>query len=85
MLFRSSEKLDVTPSLVSLRLVPYTGEEEPTPEQEVAATVLPPRKTLQQAGVTDGAWLLAPLAVTTTGASHASSASDPHCCLPRLC
>jgi hypothetical protein len=55
----ASEKLDVTPSLVSLRLVSYTGEEEPTPEQEAFATVLQPRKTLAQAGVSDGSWLLA--------------------------
>jgi hypothetical protein len=56
-----SEKLDVTPSLVSLRLVPCpcSSEEEPTPEQEAAATVLPPRKTLAEAGVVDGSWLLA--------------------------
>jgi len=56
----ASEKLDVTPSLVSLRLVPDTGnKEEPTPAQEAAATVLPPRKTLAEAGVADGSWLVA--------------------------
>ena len=57
----ASEKLDVTPSLVSLHLVPCpcSGEEEPTPEQEAEATVLPPRKTLAQAGVADGSWLVA--------------------------
>ena len=47
------------PLLVNLHLVPCTGEEEPTPEQEAAATLLPPRKTLAQAGVADGSWLLA--------------------------
>jgi hypothetical protein len=54
-------KLDCHPSLVRLHLVPCpcNGEEEPTPAQEAAATVLPPRKTLAQAGVADGAWLLA--------------------------
>jgi hypothetical protein len=54
-------KLDCHPSLVSLHLVPCpcNGEEEPTPEQEAAATVLPPHKTLAQAGVGDGAWVLA--------------------------
>ena len=61
--FKSSwlaqEKLDATSGLVGLRLVPCTGEEEPTHEQEAAATVLPPRKTLAQAGVVDGSWLLA--------------------------
>ena len=55
----AQEKLDTTPGLVSLRLVPSTGEEEPTPEQEAEATVLPPRKTLAQAGVADGSWLVA--------------------------
>ena len=52
-------KLDCHPSLVDLRLVPCTGEEEPAPEQEAEATVLPPRKTLAQAGVVDGSWLVA--------------------------
>jgi hypothetical protein len=55
----AAKKLDCDPSLVSLRLVPTTSEEEPTPEQEAAATVLQPRKTLTQAGVADGAWLVA--------------------------
>ena len=55
----ASEKLDVTPSLVSLRLVPHTGEDEPTPAQEASATTLNPRKPLAEAGVTDGSWLLA--------------------------
>ena len=55
----AERKLDCDPSLVSLRLVPSTGEEEPTPEQEAEATVLPPRKTLAQAGVADGSWLVA--------------------------
>ena len=54
----AERKLDCDPGLVSLRLVPSTGEEEPTPEQEAAAAVLPPRKTLEQAGVADGAWLV---------------------------
>jgi hypothetical protein len=58
----ASEKLDVTPSLVSLRLLSYTGEEEPTPEREASAAVLQPRKTLAQAGVTDGSWLVAEFA-----------------------
>ena len=55
----ASEKLDVTPSLVSLRLLSYTGEEEPTSKQEASSAVLQPRKTLAQAGVTDGSWLVA--------------------------
>ena len=55
----ASEKLDVSPSHVSLRLVPYTGEDEPTAAQEAAATTLNPRKTLAAAGVADGSWLVA--------------------------
>ena len=51
--------LDCHPSLVTLCLVPCNGEEEPMPAQEAAAAVLPPRKTLAQAGVADGAWLVA--------------------------
>ena len=58
----AERKLDCDPSLVGLRLVPSTGEEEPTPEQEAAAAVLQPRKTLTQAGVADGAWLLGVIA-----------------------
>jgi hypothetical protein len=57
----AERKLGCDESLVSLRLVPCTGEEEPTQEQDAAATVLPPRKTLAQAGVADGSWLLAVL------------------------
>ena len=53
-------RLELDPGLVSLRLVPDTGnKEEPTPAQEAAATVLPPRKTLAEAGVADGSWLVA--------------------------
>ena len=52
-------KLDCHPSLVSLRLVPHAGEEEPTPWQEAAAAILPPRKALAQAVVGDGSLLVA--------------------------
>ena len=55
----ASEKLDVSPSHVSLRLVPHTGEDEPTAAQDAAATTLNPRKTLAAAGVADGSWLVA--------------------------
>ena len=58
----AERRLDKDPGLVSLRLLSYTGEEEPTPEQEASATVLQPRKTLAQAGVTDGSWLVAEFA-----------------------
>ena len=54
----SQEKLDVRPSRVTLRLVRCAGE-EPTEEEEAAATVLSPRRTLRDAGVTAGCSLLA--------------------------
>ena len=54
----AQEKLDVRPSLVTLRLVRCAGE-EPTEEEEAAATVLSPRRTLRDAGVTAGCSLLA--------------------------
>ena len=68
--------LDSDPELVNLHLVPCTGEEEPAPEQEAEATVLPPRKTLAQAGVVDGSWLVA--VTLSTGES-----GQPTCCPPR--
>ena len=71
----ASEKLDVTPSLVSLRLLSYTGEEEPTPEREASAAVIQPRKTLAQAGVTDGSWLLA-VVVSQTAATEGELHDD---------
>jgi hypothetical protein len=52
-------KLDVDPSLVTLRLV-LCGSRKPTAEEEEAAVVLDdPRLTLAAAGVTDGCSLLA--------------------------
>jgi|APGre2960657444_1045066.scaffolds.fasta_scaffold61258_1 hypothetical protein len=51
-------KLDVDPSLVTLRLVNASAE-EPTEAEEAAAGVLRPRLTLAAAGVTDGCSLLA--------------------------
>ena len=57
----SDKKLDVDPTLVSLRLVRCAGE-EPTAEEETAATVLNPRRTLREAGVADGSSLLAKVA-----------------------
>ena len=78
----ASEKLEVTPSLVSLRLLSYTGEEEPTPEQEASAAVLQPRKTLAQAGVTDGSWLLA-VVVSQTAATEGELHDDPRPLSPR--
>ena len=51
-------KLDVDPSLVTLRLVITTGGEEPTDAEEASAVVLRPRISLAAAGVTDGCSLL---------------------------
>ena len=51
-------KLDVDPSMVTLRLVRCAGE-EPTAEEEAAATALSSRRTLRDAGVTAGCSLLA--------------------------
>ena len=69
-------KLDCHPSLVNLHLVPCVGEEEPTAEQEAAATVLPPRKTLEQEGVADGSWLLAVFASAATPAASTQLAAN---------
>jgi hypothetical protein len=54
-------KLDVDPSLVTLRLVPC-GARTPTAEEEQAAAELDPRVTLADAGFTDGSSLLAVVA-----------------------
>jgi hypothetical protein len=54
-------KLDVDPSRVTLRLVRCAGE-EPTAEEEAAATVLSPRRTLREAGVKAGCSMLAYIA-----------------------
>ena len=78
----ASEKLAVPPSLVKLRLLSYTGEEEPTPEQEASAAVLQPRKTLAQAGVTDGSWLLA-VVVSQTAATEGELHNDLRSLSPR--
>jgi hypothetical protein len=51
-------KLDVDPSLVTLRLV-KSSEAEPIPEEEAIAKELRPRLTLTSAGLTDGCSLLA--------------------------
>ena len=61
----ASEKLDVTPSLVNLRLVKRGPGGVPTAEQESEALQSParllvdPSLTLAEAGVVDGSWLLA--------------------------
>ena len=61
----AERKVDLDPGLVSMRLVPDTGDkEEPTPADESRATVLNPRKTLAEAGVVDGSCLLAVFATS---------------------
>ena len=54
----SQAKLDVDPSLVTLRLV-ESSSAEPTPEEEAVAKELRPRLTLAAAGITDSCSLLA--------------------------
>jgi hypothetical protein len=54
----AQEKLDVRPSLVTLRLV-ESSEAEPEPDEEANAKELRPRLTLAAAGLTDGCSLLA--------------------------
>jgi len=51
-------KLDVDPSLVTLRLV-KSSEAEPKPKEEAIAKELRPRLTLAAAGITDSCSLLA--------------------------
>ena len=57
-------KLDVDPSLITLRLLVSCTGDEPTADDELAAKVLQPRLTLAAAGVTDGCSLLASVAGT---------------------
>ena len=62
-------KLDIDPSLVSLRLVhrgPGKLTKDPTERKaaEEAATTLDPADTLEEAGVVDGVWLLAVFATS---------------------
>ena len=80
----ADRKLGCDESLVRLHLVPCPcdGEEEPTPEQEAAATVLPPHKTLAQAGVTDGSWLLG-VVVSQTAATEGELHDDLRSLSPR--
>ncbi len=73
--FLSHRKLDVDPSQVSLRLVCFAGE-EPTAEEEAAATLLNPRCTLRAAGVADGSSLLVIVAGTLAGARATESGTQ---------
>jgi hypothetical protein len=64
----SDEKLDVRPSLVTLRLV-KRGPGVPTAAEESNSTLLSdPSATLRGAGVADGTWLLACIAGAPPGA-----------------
>jgi hypothetical protein len=73
----SEEKLDVRPSLVSLRLVPCAPGDDPSEEQELAATALSPRRTLRAAGVTDGSSLLADFAKGVQASSSVGASRRP--------
>ena len=69
------EKLDVRPSLVTLRLV-KCGARKPTAKQEAKAKLLDdPRLSLADAGVTDGCSLLAFVAGAHARAPRAVRAS----------
>jgi len=64
----AARRMDVDPSLVTLRLV-HLGpggreDDEPTAAEEAAAATLKPRYTLTKAGVSDGAFLLLDVAST---------------------
>ena len=85
----AQEKLDAAPGLVSLRLV-HRGPDKLTkvPAErdaaEAAATVLDPEDTLGEAGVADGAWLVAVFANSVQhGAASSSvlSAAETHAAL----
>ena len=63
----SEEKLDVRPSLVTLRLV-KRGPGVPTASEEAQAAPLEPRLSLREAGLADGSSLLACIAGAPPGA-----------------
>ena len=62
----AQEKLDVAPSLVTLRLVSAAGV-DPTADEEKQAVELRPRLSLAEAGITDGCSLLAYVAGAVSG------------------
>ncbi len=72
----SEEKLDVRPSLVTLRLVRCAGD-EPTAEEEAAAILLSPRRTLREAGIADGSSLLACVSVPSSSRAGSEGGSSP--------
>ena len=83
----AQEKLDVTPSLVSLRLVkcgPARLTKDPAERKtaEEAALLLDPADTLAEAGVTDGSWLLG-VVVSQTAATEGELHDDLRSLSPR--
>jgi hypothetical protein len=79
----AQEKLEVTPSLVSLRLV-KRGPGVPSAKEDADALELPtslladPSQTLAEAGVADGSWLLAVVSSARAGTALC------RCCVERL-
>jgi hypothetical protein len=61
------KKLDMDPSLVTLRLV-KRGPGKPDAAEEEQAALLEPRQTLREAGIVDGSSLLAAVVSTRAGA-----------------
>ena len=84
----ASEKLEVTPSLVSLRLVKRGPAGLPSAQEEAVALDSParlladPSATLAQAGVTDGSWLLG-VVVSQTAATEGELHDDLRSLSPR--
>ncbi len=76
----SHKKLDVDPSLVSLRLVSCAPGKDSSEEQELAATALSPRRTLREAGIVDGSSLLAVVVSTRAGACTGKALAAFACC-----
>jgi hypothetical protein len=81
----SDEKLDVRPSLVTLRLVKSGPGDDPSEAQEQAATELSPRRTLREAGVADGSSLLACFAAARRSGSGSPGAPSPHAAARSAC
>jgi hypothetical protein len=81
----SDEKLDVRPSLVTLRLVKRGPGDDPSEAQEQAATELSPRRTLREAGVADGSSLLACFAAARRSGSGSPGAPSPHAAARSAC
>jgi hypothetical protein len=81
----SDKKLDVDPSLVTLRLVKRGPGDDPSEAQEQAATELSPRRTLREAGVADGSSLLACFAAARRSGSGSPGAPSPHAAARSAC